>query len=60
MTKYDRETLVSVLVYHGPTDSSGCWCGWNELGRSLPKHIADMYEQAIELNSEIQEDHNGE
>lgn len=44
---YDREVLVEILVYHWRTDSSGCGCGWAQLGRSHPAHIADVYEDAM-------------
>lgn len=44
---YDRETLVSVLVYHQATATSGCHCGWAVLGASFAEHVADMYEFAV-------------
>jgi hypothetical protein len=46
---YDREVLVSTLVRHWPTKTSGCGCGWAELGRSHPEHVADMYEAAMDF-----------
>ncbi len=50
MTAYDRAALVQTLVHHHRRTndiSSGCWCGWNVLGASLPDHIADMYEDSV-------------
>ncbi len=47
MTAYDRQVLVDVLVYHWPTRTSGCWCGWDELGASFPEHVADVYEASV-------------
>jgi hypothetical protein len=44
---YDRAVLVGVLVYHWPTKTSGCHCGWGELGRSHPEHVANVYEQSM-------------
>jgi hypothetical protein len=46
MTDYDRGVLVQVLVYHQPTNTSGCICGWSVLGASHPEHVADVYELA--------------
>lgn len=47
MPSYDREVLVTVLVYHQHTNTSGCICGWAVLGASHPEHVADAYEQAV-------------
>lgn len=44
---YDREVLVDVLVYHYRAGIEGCGCGWAELGRSWPAHIADVYEASV-------------
>lgn len=44
--KYDRLTLVDVMVHHWPTATSGCSCGWAVLGHSFPEHLADQYEEA--------------
>ncbi len=47
---YDRAILVQTLVHHHRRTnsiSSGCFCGWNVLGASLPDHIADMYEESV-------------
>ena len=44
---YDREILVTVLVYHQRRDISGCHCGWGVLGASHPAHIADIYEESL-------------
>lgn len=44
---YDRDKLIQTLVYHWPTKNSGCWCGWNELGKLFPAHVADIYEQML-------------
>lgn len=46
--KYDREWLVSVLIYHQRTDTSGCHCGWAVLGASYAEHVADIYEETIQ------------
>lgn len=45
---YDRAVLVEVLTYHTRDDIKGCRCGWAELGRSWPEHVATVYEQAVE------------
>jgi hypothetical protein len=53
--KYDRTILIMILVYHyRKTDSisSGCGCGWNELGKSHPDHVADIYEQSVLLRGD--------
>ncbi len=42
-----REVMISVLVYHQPTNTSGCLCGWGELGRSHPEHVVEIYEMSI-------------
>lgn len=44
---YDREVLVNVLVYHWRSDIKGCGCGWAELGRSWPEHVATVYEASV-------------
>lgn len=44
---YNREILVEVLIYHWPTSTSGCICGWAELGHSYPEHVANVYELAM-------------
>ena len=44
---YDRKVLVDVLVYHWRTNTSGCGCGWSELGHSHPEHVADVYEASV-------------
>lgn len=43
---YARAALVEVLVYHWATSTSGCGCGWAELGHSHAEHVADVYEVA--------------
>lgn len=45
--KYNRMVLVEILVYHYRKDISGCGCGWAELGRSHPEHVANIYEDCI-------------
>lgn len=45
--KYDRKVLVEVLIYHWATSTSGCGCGWAELGHSHAEHIADIYELSV-------------
>jgi hypothetical protein len=46
---YDREVLVNVLVYHTRNGIQGCRCGWAELGRSWPEHVADVYEESVRV-----------
>lgn len=45
--EYDREALVEVLVYHYRKDINSCGCGWAELGRSHPEHVAEVYEESV-------------
>jgi hypothetical protein len=47
MSPAERATLIAVLVHHWPTRTSGCGCGWTQLGASHPEHVADAYEQAL-------------
>lgn len=49
---YDREVLVDVLVYHWATNTSGCGCGWAELGKSHPEHVANVYEESMCIRTE--------
>lgn len=48
--RYRRDVLVSTLVYHQQTNTSGCHCGWGRrpehLGRSWAEHVAGVYELA--------------
>lgn len=44
---YDRESLVTVLVYHQRKDIRGCCCGWSVLGASHAEHVADVYEESV-------------
>lgn len=45
---YRRDLLVHVLVYHyRVAPGKGCGCGWDELGRSWPDHVADVYEALV-------------
>lgn len=44
-----RAALVQVLIDHWPTPTSGCTCGWGILGASFPEHVADVYEQMLEV-----------
>lgn len=46
-SRYSRSVLVEILVYHWATSTSGCGCGWAELGHSHAEHVADVYEAAI-------------
>lgn len=48
---YDREVLVEILVYHYRKNDSSCGCGWAELGRSHPEHVANVYEQSVAVRS---------
>jgi hypothetical protein len=49
---FDRDVLVEVLVYHWPTATSGCWCGWAELGKSFAGHVADVYEASVRARTD--------
>lgn len=53
MIKYDRNVLVEILVYHWQTNTSGCGCGWAELGKSHPEHVADVYEEMAKDNHHL-------
>ncbi|HET9540492.1 MAG TPA: hypothetical protein VFQ46_07825 [Candidatus Limnocylindria bacterium] len=44
--QYDRSALVDTMTFHWPTPTSGCMCGWSDLGLSFPEHLADAYEAA--------------
>lgn len=44
---YDRVVLVEVLIYHYRDGLKGCGCGWAELGRSWPEHVATVYEESV-------------
>lgn len=46
-TAYDRAVLMDVLVYHYRDDIKGCGCGWAELGKSWPEHVATVYEESV-------------
>jgi hypothetical protein len=48
MIPYDRELLISTLVYHQRKDAQYCLCGWGKLGASHAEHVADVYEQSAE------------
>jgi hypothetical protein len=39
-----RELLLDVLIYHQPTNTSGCICGGVELGKSHPEHVVEIFE----------------
>lgn len=45
--EYNREKLVNTLVYHQQTNTSGCHCGWAELGKSWAEHVANVYEMVL-------------
>ena len=51
MVTYDSEVLTTVLIYHWPTASSGCHCGWAKLGASFADHVADVYEESVAARS---------
>lgn len=51
--RYDREALVTVLVAHQRASVSHCLCGWNELGRSHPEHVASAYEEVAPASSPL-------
>lgn len=45
--EYNREVLLQVLIYHQQTPTSGCHCGWAELGKSYCEHVVNVYEETI-------------
>lgn len=47
--QYTRAALVHTVTYHGRKGIEGCFCGWAELGKSHPEHVADMYELTMRL-----------
>jgi len=57
--RYDREILVDVLVHHQRITSQYCHCGWGELGRSHPEHIATEYEHAVAEATKLNYSHDG-
>jgi len=46
-TPYNREVLVTVLIYHQRKDIEGCYCGWAEPGKSHAEHVAAIYEESV-------------
>lgn len=46
---YDRETLVTILVYHYRKNDASCGCGWGVLGQSHSEHVADIYEESLAI-----------
>lgn len=45
---YNRQVLVTVLVFHWKTNTSACGgCDEVKLGESYPEHIADVYERTV-------------
>lgn len=46
-TPYDRDVMISVLVYHQRRDITFCSCGWGALGRSHAEHVVEVYEQTM-------------
>lgn len=48
VSRYDRDVLMEVVVYHHKVRIEGCLCGWSELGKSIGEHVADVYEQCVE------------
>lgn len=51
---YNREVLVEVLVYHYHVLGKGCGCGWAELGKSWPEHVATVYEESVRARKKQQ------
>lgn len=49
-TPWDR--AVEVLVAHQRQTSQFCLCGWGELGKSHPEHVAAMLDAAGVLRRE--------
>ena len=49
---YDRAVLVDCLVYHWRTQTSGCGCGWAELGKSHAEHVATVYEESVAMTNQ--------
>lgn len=50
--EYNRAILIEVLVYHWATNTSGCGCGWRELGKSHPEHVVNIYEASIKIREQ--------
>jgi len=45
--RYDRSVLVTVLIYHQRQSIQYCHCGWGEIGKSHPEHVASEYEKRM-------------
>ena len=50
---YDRDVLLTVLIYHYRKDIGGCGCGYRELGASHPEHVADVYEESVRARTAV-------
>ena len=44
---YVRSVWIDILIYHWRREDSGCGCGWAELGKSWPEHLANVYEMSV-------------
>ena len=47
-----RWLATDVLMTHQRRDSSSCLCGWSDLGKSHPEHVAAALEQAGALRTD--------
>lgn len=57
MNENEHNLLVTVLVYHQATNTSGCICGWNILGASHAEHVVDVYEKCLkQANAQVIEE----
>jgi hypothetical protein len=45
--EYNRDKLIQVLIYHYRANIGSCGCGWAELGKSHPEHVANVYEEYL-------------
>jgi len=45
--RYDRDTLLGILIAHQRKDIGGCMCGPLRLGSSWAEHVRAAYELAI-------------
>lgn len=42
------DEAVMVLVNHQSTSTSGCICGWSELGKMHPRHVLDKVVELLD------------
>jgi hypothetical protein len=44
---FNRDVMMTVLIYHQRKDISVCGCGWSKLGHSHAKHVVEVYEMSM-------------